>query len=178
VKQPDIFDPMRYYYRMIIAFIQVLNGQGPSGYFAEFKSMIQKLQEESRNNCKRNHSFLYLQKDGNGMSQLVSHQDLLNGNSAYKADDSEAVHNFWKVESRHKLRECTGRLCVKFRGNKKVTTIELLEGGIELYVGKSAGTGTPGRDFDKDAKVFFVVSFTLNGPNANGITFSPTKPSQ
>lgn len=178
LQQPEIFDPMRYYYRMVIAFIQVLNGHGPIGYFAEFKNMVQKLYEESRNNCKRNHSFHYLQKDGDGMSQLISHQDLTNGNSANKADDLEAVQHFWKIESRRKLKECTGRLRVKFRGNKKVTTIELLEGGIELYVGKSAETGTPGRDFDKDTKVYFVVSFTLNGPNANGITFKSMKPSQ
>ncbi|CAB4032574.1 Hypothetical predicted protein, partial [Paramuricea clavata] len=177
LQQPDSFDPLRYYYSMIIAFIQILNGLGPSGYFAEFKYLVQKLKEESSNNSKRNQSMHYLQKrnDANRMSQLISHHALI-GDSAYKTDSAEAVRHFWTVESRRRLMECTGRLRVKLRGNKEVATIELLEGGVELYVGKSAETGTPGRDFDKDAKVYFVVSFTLRGPVANGITFQSMKP--
>ena len=108
------------------------------------------------------------------MSQLISHQALLSDEPSYNAENSDVVKNFWMADSRRKLRECSGRLRVRVEGMKKSTKIELLEGDIELYVGKYAEIGTVGKDFDKDAKVFFVVSFNLRGPVANGISFHPT----
>jgi hypothetical protein len=159
---------------MIIAFVQVLNGRGHEGYFTEYKSLVAKLKEASRDNCRRNQSLHFLKKQGDGISQLISSQSLLSDESSYKTEDSDVVKNFWMVESRRKLKECTGRLRVRDERNKKVTKIELLEGDIELYVGKYAEIGIPGKDFDKDAKVYFVVSFNLIGPVANGIIFHPT----
>jgi hypothetical protein len=170
----ECFDPKRYYYSMIIAFVQVLNGRGHEGYFTEYKSLVAKLKEASRGHCRRNQSLHFLKKQGDGISQLISSQSLLSDESSYKTEDSDVVKSFWMVESHRKLKECTGRLRVRDERNKKVTKIELLEGDIELYVGKYAEIGIPGKDFDKDAKVYFVVSFNLIGPVANGITFHPT----
>ena len=174
LEQSDCHDPMPYYYSMVIAFVQILNGLGASGYFAEYKSLLQKLKDASRGHCRRNQSLHFLKKHGNGMSQLISHQSLVSDESSYKPENFGVVQSFWKVDSRRKLKECTGRLRVKVEGTKKVTKIELLEGDIELFVGKSAEIGTLGKDFDKDAKVYFVVSFNLSGPVANGITFRAT----
>ena len=171
---PDDTDPMRYYYSMLIAFVQILNGHGPSGYFAEYKRLWQSLNNASRGNCKRNQSLHFLKKNGDGISQLISHQSLISDESSYKAENFDIVKSFWMVASRRKLKECRGRLRVQVEGSKKVTKIELLEGDIELYVGKYAEIGIPGKDFDKDAKVYFVVSFNLRGPVANGITFHPS----
>ena len=173
LEQPDCFDPMRYYYSMVISFVQILNGFGPSGYFAEYKTLVQKLKDASRGHCRRNQSLHFLKKNGDGISQLISHQSLVSDES-YKAENSNIVKSFWMVDSRRKLKECTGRLRVKVDGTKKVTKIELLEGDVELFVGKNAEIGTLGKDFDKDAKVYFVVSFNLAGPVANGITFHPS----
>ena len=174
LEQRDSPDPMRYYYSMVIAFVQILSGLGPDGYFAEYKNLVHKLKEASRGHCRRNQSLHFLKKNGQGISQLISLPSFLGDEPSYKAEDSNVVKNFWTTESRRKLKECTGRLRVKVEGTKKVTKIELLEGDIELYVGKYAEIGTPGKDFDKDAKVYFVVSFNLIGPVANGITFKPT----
>lgn len=171
----DCYDPMRYYYSMVIAFMQILNGHGPSGYFAKYKSLVQKLKDASRGHCRRNVSFHYIGKGIDGMSKLISYQSLLSGETSYRADDSKIVKSFWTIESRRKLKECTGRLRVKVQGSREITTIELLVGDIELYVGKSADVGKPGKDFDKDAKVYFVVSFNLTGPVANGISFHPVE---
>lgn len=168
---PDCYDPMRYYYGMVIAFMEILSGRGPSGFFAKYKSLVQKLRETSRTHCRRNVSLHLLGKNGDGMSKLVSYSSLFSGEADYRADDSKVVRSFWEVESRRKLMEYTSRLRVRVHGNREVTTIELLQGDIELYVGKSADIGKPGKDFDKDAKVYFVVSFNLTGPIANGITF-------
>ncbi len=173
LEQPDCLDPMRYYYSMVIAFVQILNGFGPSGYFVEYKILVQKLKNASRGHCRRNQSLHFLRKKSDGISQLISHQSLVSDESSYKAENSDVVKSFWMVDSRRKLKECTGRLRVKVEGTKKVTKIELLEGDIELFVGKNAEIGTLGKDFDKDAKVYFVVSFNLAGPVANGITFHP-----
>ena len=174
LEQPDCHDPMPYYYSMVIAFVQILNGLGPSGYFAEYKSLLQKLKDASRGNCRRNQSLHFLKKNGQGISQLIIHQSLVSDESSYKPENIDVVKSFWMVDSRRKLKECTGRLRVKVEGAKKVTKIELLEGDIELFVGKNAEIGTLGKDFDKDTKVYFVVSFNLAGPVANGITFRPT----
>ena len=174
LEEPDCLDPMRYYYSMVIAFVQILNGHGPSGYFVEYKRLCQKLQDASRGHCRRNQSLHFLKKHGDGISQLISHQSLLSDESSYKADNSDVVKSFWMVDSRRKLKECRGRLRVQVEGSKKVTKIEMLEGDMELYVGKYAEIGIPGKDFDKDAKVYFVVSFNLRGPVANGITFHPS----
>jgi hypothetical protein len=171
---PDCLDPKKYYYSMVLAFVQILNGLGLSGYFAEYKNLVQKLKDASRGHCRRNQSLHFLKKHGDGISQLISYQSLLSDESSYKAEEPDVVKSFWTVDSRRKLKECTGRLRVKVEGTKKVTKIELLEGDIELYVGKYAEIGIPGKDFDKDAKVYFVVSFNLVGPVANGITFRPT----
>ncbi|XP_046846969.1 uncharacterized protein LOC124440608 isoform X1 [Xenia sp. Carnegie-2017] len=172
--QPDVSDPMVYYYSMVIAFVQILNGHGPSGFFAKYKSLWEKLKDSSRGHCRRNQPLHFLKKHGSGMSQLISHQALLSDVPSYNAENSDVVKNFWMADSRRKLRECSGRLRVRVEGMKKSTKIELLEGDIELYVGKYAEIGTVGKDFDKDAKVFFVVSFNLRGPVANGISFHPT----
>lgn len=51
--------------------------------------------------------------------------------------------------------------------------IESVEGNLELYVGKNADIGKVERDFTKGQLVYFVVSFNLQGPVANGITFVP-----
>ena len=171
---PDCLDPKRYYYSMVIAFVQVLNGHGHEGYFTEYKSLVAKLKEASRGHCRRNQSLHFLKKQGDGISWLISSQSLLSDESSYKTEDSDVVKSFWMVESHRKLKECTGRLRVRDERNKKVTKIELLKGDIELYVGKYAEIGIPGKDFDIDAKVYFVVSFNLIGPVANGITFHPT----
>lgn len=166
------YDPMPYFYSMVISFIQIINGAGPSGYYGTYQDMLRKLRERSRNHCKRTEATHFLGKSGRGMSQLVSRAFLFMG-QGYQSDNSEAVTSFWTVESRQKLKECVGRVRVKVEGKSEVTTVELLQGGVELHVKKNSGIGKPGKDFDKDTKVYFVVSFNLGGPVANGITFEP-----
>jgi len=51
-----------------------------------------------------------------------------------------------------------------------------MPGNLQLYVGKNADIGKVERNFTSGALVFFVVSFNLHGPVANGITFSSQNP--
>lgn len=74
--------------------------------------------------------------------------------------------------------ECKGRIRMEPSGNRGKTYpyIELLQGKVALYVGKNADIGKVDRNFDKGQLVYFVVSFNLHGPVANGITFSSYDP--
>ena len=79
------------------------------------------------------------------------------------------------------MQECKGRIRVRQPSgrvkSKLQPYIELLQGNLELYVGKHADIGKAEIDFTPGALVYFVVSFNLQGPVANGITFSPQNPS-
>ena len=92
---------------------------------------------------------------------------------------SDTVPRFWQVEIRKKLLECKGRIRVgpsSDRDKRLKTYIELIQGQVELYVAKNAGIGKVERDFTKGQLAYFVISFNLQGPVANGITFEPQNP--
>ncbi|KAJ7391756.1 hypothetical protein OS493_016043 [Desmophyllum pertusum] len=112
------------------------------------------------------------------MSRLLTRSTLFRGETDYSTDVSETVARFWLVDNRKKLLECKGRIRVGPSSDRGKTYpyIELLQAKVELYVGKNADIGKVDRDFTKGQLVYFVISFNLQGPVANGITFSPQNP--
>ena len=160
------------FYQMVICFLQILDGNTLE-YMPSYIKALEKCKEKSQTHLRRLYATLYVGKEGKGMSRLISRNKLL-GQTDYSPDQ------FWQVDSRRKLLECKGRIRVKQSsslGKQSTLYIELVQGNLELYVGKNADIGKVERDFTPGALVYFVVSFNLQGPVANGITFSPQNPS-
>ena len=170
-------DCLPHFYQMVICFLQILDGNTLE-FMPKYIQALEKSQEKSQNHLRRFHATLYVGKDGQGMSRLISRNTLLRGETDY-ADNFEKISKFWQVESRKKLQECKGRIRVKQSSSNRKSHlyIELVQGNLGLYVGKNADIGKVERDFTPGALVYFVVSFNLQGPVANGITFSPQNPS-
>lgn len=167
--------PMPYFYKMMIAFLQILSG---NALFDKepYQDALKKCREKSQNHCRRLVPTHYLKNDGEGMNRLITKRALLFGEKTYQ----ENVHDYWTTQSRKKLLECKGRIRIRprsaARGPRKQLYIELAQGNIELYLGKNAEIqGKVERDFTEGAAVYFVVSFSMVGPVANGITFEPAK---
>ena len=161
------------FYQMVICFLQILDGN-TLDFMPKYIQALQKCREKSQNHLKKFYATLYVGKEGHGMSRFISRNALLRGETNYSPDNFQKVSKFWQVESRTKLKECKGRIREKesSRG-KSHFCIELVQGNLELYVGKNADIGKVQMDFTPGALVYFVVSFNLQGPVANGITFSP-----
>lgn len=169
-------DCLPHFYQMVICFLQILDGNSLE-FMPKYIQALEKCRENSQNHLRKFHATLYVSKDRQGMSRLISRNTLLRGQTDY-ADNFEKISKFWQVESRKKLQECKGRLRVKQSpsSGKSHLYIELVQGNLELYVGKNADIGKVERDVTPGALVYFVVSFNLQGPVANGITFSPQSP--
>ena len=161
------------FYQMVICFLQILDGN-TLDFMPKYIQALQKCREKSQNHLKKFNATLYVGKEGNGMSRFISRNALLRGETNYSPDNFQKVSKFWQVESRTKLKECKGRIREKESSlGKSHLYIELVQGNLELYVGKNADIGKGQMDFTPGALVYFVVSFNLQGPVANGITFSP-----
>ena len=161
------------FYQMVICFLQILDGN-TLDFMPKYIQALQKCREKSQNHLKKFYATLYVGKEGNGMSRFISRNALLRGETNYSPDNFQKVSKFWQVESRTKLKECKGRIREKESSlGKSHLYIELVQGNLELYVGKNADIGKGQMDFTPGALVYFVVSFNLQGPVANGITFSP-----
>ena len=161
------------FYQMVICFLQILDGN-TLDFMPKYIQALQKCREKSQNHLKKFYATLYVGKEGNGMSRFISRNALLRGETNYSPDNFQKVSKFWQVESRTKLKECKGRIREKESSSgKSHFCIELVQGNLELYVGKNADIGKVQMDFTPGALVYFVVSFNLQGPVANGITFLP-----
>ncbi|KXJ09690.1 uncharacterized protein LOC110246646 [Exaiptasia diaphana] len=168
--QESGYDPMPYFYKMMIAFLMILDGNQVF-YRSVFNKALEMCKEKSQNHCRRLVSTHFLKKTGEGMNRLMTKGALLAGEKEYPQN----IEDFWTTQSRKKLKECKGRIRIRPKsGKRKQVYIELVEGNIELYVGKNADIGRVERDFTQGTMVYFVVSFNLEGPVANGITFKPT----
>ncbi len=172
-------DCLPYFYQMTIYFLKILDGNSLE-FAPKYTKALRMCQEKSQNHFRSTQSTLFVGKGGQGMSRLITRNTLFRGETDYATYDSDKVSKFWRVDSRKKLLECKGRIRVSeqsfFRG-KIHPYIELVQGNLQLYVGKNADIGKVERDFNPGALVYFVVSFNLHGPVANGITFSPQEPS-
>lgn len=168
------------FYQMAICFLKVIDGCSLE-FMPKYTQALDRCREKSQSHLRRPYATLFVGKEGQGMPRLISFKTLLLGESDYSTDDSEKVSRFWRFESRKKLLECKGRIRVKQSSSrskyKSQSYIELLQGNLELYVGKNSDIGKGERDFTPGAMVYFVVSFNLQGPVANGIQFSPQNPS-
>ena len=172
-------DCLPYFYQMTIYFLKILDGNSLE-FTPKYTKALRMCQEKSQNHFRSTQSTLFVGKGGQGMSRLITRNTLFRGETDYVTDDSDKVTKFWQVDSRKKLLECKGRIRVSEQssGRRKIHPyIELVQGNLQLYVGKNAGIGKVERDFPPGALVYFVVSFNLHGPVANGITFVPQKPS-
>ena len=172
-------DGLPYFYQMAIYFLKILDGEALE-FFPKYSRALKACREKSRSDCRSTHSSLFVSKDGDGMSRLVTRNTVFRGETDYSTDvQSETVHRFWQVDIRKKLRECTGRIRGGPSSDREKTYpfIELIEGKVELYVGKNAGVGKVERGFNQGQLVYFVTSFNLQGPVANGITFERKNPS-
>ena len=171
-------DCLPYFYQMVILFLKILDGHVIE-FMPKYLKALKMCREKSQNHCRSSQSTLFVSKEGEGMSHLVTRSTLFRGETDYSTDVSETVRRFWLVDSRKKLLECKGRIRLEPSSDRGKTYpyIELLQGNVALYVGKNAGIGKVDRNFTKGQLVYFVVSFNLQGPVANGITFSPHKPS-
>jgi hypothetical protein len=175
------YDALPYFYEMMIYFLKILDGNVLE-YRAKYHAALENCGERSHHNCRRIMSTHYLGKTGKGMSRLMSRNTLFRGEAEYKSFSNNGVaETYRKTNSRKKLLECCGRIRSRTSSSDKKThlTIELLQGNVQLHVPKSAGIGGADRDFVPGSKVYFVVSFNLLGPVANGITVmsSLSKPS-
>lgn len=172
-------DCLPYFYQMAICFLKILDGNAIE-FMPKYLKALKLCREKSQNHCRSTHSTLFVSKDGNGMSRLVTRNTVFRGETDYSTDvPSETVPRFWLVDIRKKLRECKGRIRVGPSSDRGKTYlyIELIQGKVELYVAKNAGIGKVEIDFNQGQLAYFVVSFNLQGPVANGITFKPQNPS-
>ena len=172
-------DCLPYFYQMAICFLKILDGNALE-FTPKYLKALAMCREKSQNHCRSTQSTLFLSNGGEGMSRLVTRNTLFRGESAYSTDVPETVTRFWLKDSRKKMLECKGRIQVPPSSDRGKTYpyIELVEGNLELYVGKNADIGKVERDFTKGQLAFFVVSFNLQGPVANGITFVPQNQSR
>lgn len=172
-------DCLPYFYQMVIYFLKILDGHVIE-FMPKYLKALKMCRDKSQNHCRSSQATLFVGKEGIGMSRLVTRSTLFRGETDYSTDVSETVTRFWLVDNRKKLLECKGRIRVEPSSDrgKKYPYIELLQGKVVLYVGKNADIGKVERDFNKGQLVYFVVSFNLQGPVANGITFSPHTPSR
>ena len=164
---------------MVVYFLNILDGHSLE-FAAKYVKALRMCREKSQNHFRSTQSTLFVGKEGQGMSRLINRNTLFQGETDYATDKSEKVSKFWRIDSRRKLLECKGRIRVEQssgRPGKIHPYIELVQGNLQLYVGKNANIGKAERDFAPGALVYFVVSFNLHGPVANGITFSSQKPS-
>ena len=160
------------FYQMVICFLQILDGN-TLDFMPKYIQALQKCREKSQNHMKKFKATLYVGKEGHGMSRFISPNALQREENKHSQDKSQNASKFWQVESRTTLKECKGRIREKeSRGGKSHLYIELVQGNLELYVRKNADIGKGQMDFTPGALVYFVVSFNLQGPVANGITFS------
>lgn len=168
------------FYKMAIYFLQILDGNSLE-FMPKYIQALEKCREKCQNDMRRLYPTHYVANEGQGMSRLISRHTLLRGETDYSSENVETVSRFWQVGSRKKLQECKGRIRVRQPSGRVKSQlqpyIELLQGNLELYVGKHADIGKAEIDFTPGALVYFVVSFNLQGPVANGITFSPQNPS-
>lgn len=173
-------DCLPYFYQMTIYFLKILDGNSLE-WTPKYTKALRMCQEKSQNHFRSTQSTLFVGKGGQGMSRLITRNTLFRGETDYVTDDSDKVIKFWRVDTRKKLLECKGRIRVReqsVRSRGKIHPyIELVQGNLQLYVGKNADIGKVERDFPPGALVYFVVSFNLHGPVANGITFQPQEPS-
>lgn len=170
-------DCLPYFYQMAIYFLKILDG-GALKFMPKYLKALKACREKSQNHCRSTHSSLFVSKDGAGMSRLVTRNTLFQGEKYSTDFQSDTVPRFWMVENRKKLLECKGRIRVGPSSDRGKTYpyIELIEGKLELYVAKSAGIGKVDRDFTQGQLAYFVTSFNLQGPVANGITFEAQEP--
>lgn len=167
-------DCLPYFYQMVIYFLKILDGHVIE-FMPKYLKALKMCRDKSQNHCRSSQATLFVGKEGIGMSRLVTRSTLFRGETDYSTDVSETVTRFWLVDNRKKLLECRGRIRVEPSSDRGKTYpyIELLQGKVALYVGKNADIGKVERDFNNGQLVYFVVSFNLQGPVANGITFSP-----
>ena len=170
-------DCMPYFYQMVIYFLNILDGKSVE-FTSKYLMALRLCREKSQSHFRSMQSTLFVGNQGKGMSRLITRNTLFR-ETDYATDDSEKVTRFWREHSRKKLLECKGRIRVERSTGlpgRNHPYIELMPGNLQLYVGKNADIGKVERNFNSGALVFFVVSFNLHGPVANGITFSSQNP--
>ncbi|KAK2570123.1 hypothetical protein P5673_004878 [Acropora cervicornis] len=170
-------DCMPYFYQMVIYFLNILDGKSVE-FISKYLMALRLCREKSQSHFRSMQSTLFVGNQGEGMSRLITRNTLFK-ETDYATDDSEKVSRFWREDSRKKLLECKGRVRVERSTGlpgRNHPYIELMPGNLQLYVGKNADIGKVERNFTSGALVFFVVSFNLHGPVANGITFSSQNP--
>ncbi|XP_031548673.1 sterile alpha motif domain-containing protein 9-like [Actinia tenebrosa] len=165
--QKSKYEALPHFYEMMIYFLKILDGNEME-FRSRYLNALEKCREKSYHDCRNTMSTHFLGKTGTGMSRLMTINTLFRGTT-----DNKPVHDaaYWKTGSRERLMECCGRIRSRSSGtNKTFLTVELMP-GIELYIAKSAGIGIADRHFVPGSMVYFVVSFNLRGPVANGINF-------
>lgn len=165
------YDALPHFYEMMIYFLKILDGNVME-FRASYLNALAKCREKSRHNCRNAIPTHFLSKTRTaGMSRLMTKYTLFRGERHDAA--------YWNTaRSREKLLECCGRIRSRSSGGRRSNlTVELMPGNIEIYVAESAEIGRADRNFVPGSLVYFVVSFNLLGPVANGITFDSACPS-
>ncbi|XP_065833771.1 uncharacterized protein [Oscarella lobularis] len=153
-------DPFTWFHLYMFYFLKILD-DGALEFGAKYFEAVNKCRDLSQNHINRLKPYFYLGK-GAGLSALVYRRAL-----KLPSDESQ-LEGFWRKESRGQLKELKGRIKVRSGARKKTYVfIELVQGpGVEIYAGRM---GEPGRDFQTDQQVTFVLSFHLRGPTAHGV---------
>ena len=153
-------DPFPWFHLYMFYFVKILDG-GAMKFGTKCVEALNTCQKLSEKHMNRMKSYFYLGK-GTNLSALIDKRGLK------FPEDKSKLEEFWKKESRKKLRELKGRIASS-PGEQKIF-IELNEGpGVKVYVGKK---GVLGRDFDKGQKATFVLSFRMRGLSAHGVVLS------
>lgn len=169
-KKNSKYEALPHFYEMMICFLKILEGN-QTEFGTRYLNALENCREKSRQNCRKTMSTHFLSKTGIGMPRLMTRNTLCRGETDGKPSVNDAA--YWKTKSRKRLLECCGRIRSRSSAGGKKThlIVELMPGNIELYVAQSAGIGRADRNFIPGSLVYFVVSFNLLGPVANGITF-------
>ena len=153
-------DPFTWFHLYMFYFLKILDDDALN-FGTKYFEAVNKCRDLSQNNTNRLKPYFYLGK-GTGLSALVYRRAL-----KLPSDESQ-LEGFWQKESRGQLKELKGRIKVRSGARKKTYVfIELVQGpGVEIYAGRM---GEPGRDFQTDQQVTFVLSFHFRGPTAHGV---------
>lgn len=156
-------DPLPYFFCVMFYFVQIVEGRVVD-YGAKYLRALERCRQLSSAYINTYVSSYYLGKGG-GLSGLVDKRRLV-----MQTKDDPQLNEFWRQTSRQQLRELKGRIKVRKHQKKRPKAyIELIQGQLEIFVGKNQELGDPGRDFQEDQLASFVVSFHLRGPVAHGI---------
>ena len=174
-------DPFSYLYQCMLCFLKVCKGS-VFDYRPTYESALEKCRNKSQGNPRKRLWQYFIGKDETSVRTFITRSKLeakydqrekhhRESNGAGRKDDT-LDQIFWDEHCRDFLLECKGRIeCMpRSSRNKRNPYIMMEPGNVKVSVPRNS-IGLEHMDYQSDARVSFVVYFTLSGPKANGIRF-------